>query len=78
MTGFLRFLAVMLVALLLSDRAKGGVTSPLADAVEKQDAAAIQSLFDAGADVNAAQADGTTALHWAARHSDSKTADEAD
>lgn len=68
-----RFLPALLVALFLSDAAAGGVTSPLADAVEKRDAAAVQTLLDGGADVNAAQADGTTALHWAARNSDAKT-----
>ena len=35
---------------------------------------AVRALLGNGADVNAAQADGTTALHWAAYHDDAETA----
>jgi uncharacterized protein len=45
----------------------------LADAVEKKDLAAVRALI-ADSDVNAAQVDGMTALHWAARHDDLATA----
>ncbi|MEP7119260.1 MAG: ankyrin repeat domain-containing protein, partial [Acidobacteriota bacterium] len=38
----------------------------VADAVMNGDAAAVRTLLRAGADVNAAQGDGMTALHWAA------------
>jgi ankyrin repeat protein len=48
--------------------------SRLADAVKRQDAAAIQKLLHQDVDVNAPQADGTTALHWAAHWSDLETA----
>ena len=37
----------------------------LADAVQNQDQAAVRTLLKQNVDVNAAQADGTTALHWA-------------
>jgi ankyrin repeat protein len=47
--------------------------APLADAIEKNDLAAIRALI-ADSDVNAAQADGTTPLHWAARHDEVSTA----
>jgi ankyrin repeat protein len=40
--------------------------SPLADALENGRRAAALELIAQGADVNAAQADGTTPLHWAA------------
>jgi ankyrin repeat protein len=40
--------------------------SRLADAAEKSDRAAIRALLEQHADVNAPQADGMTALHWAA------------
>lgn len=48
--------------------------APLADAVEKQDRAAIAALLAKRVDVNASQADGMTALHWAVYHDDAKTA----
>jgi ankyrin repeat protein len=48
--------------------------APLAGAVEKQDRAAIRSLLQSHADVNAAQTDGMTALHWAAYLDDLETA----
>ena len=48
--------------------------SPLADAAEKSDRPALRTLLKQGADVNAPQADGTTALHWAARLDDLETA----
>jgi ankyrin repeat protein len=44
--------------------------SDVADAVMRKDAASLQQLIAARADVNAAQADGSTALHWAAYHRD--------
>jgi ankyrin repeat protein len=45
--------------------------SPLADAVEKgRRDAAYGLIHEDGIDVNAAQGDGTTALHWAAYHLD--------
>jgi ankyrin repeat protein len=46
----------------------------LADAAEKQDSAALARALAAKADANAAQADGMTALHWAAYHADAATA----
>jgi ankyrin repeat protein len=47
--------------------------SDVADAVMRRDAAKLQQLIKAKADVNAAQSDGTTALHWAIDQAD-KTA----
>ena len=47
-----------------------GVEAPVADAAMKGDAAAVRALIKAGADVNAAQGDGMTALHWAAQRGD--------
>jgi len=47
----------------------------LADAAMNQDAQAVQSLLKLHADVNAPQADGTTALHWAARWNDVEMTD---
>ena len=42
----------------------------LADATERLDRVAISGLLAASSDVNAAQVDGMTALHWAAYHDD--------
>ena len=40
--------------------------APLADAAERSDRASVRALLDQRVDVNQAQADGMTALHWAA------------
>lgn len=51
-----------------------GPDSRLADAVEHRDQAEIRRLLAQRADVNAAQVDGTTALHWASYYNDLETA----
>ena len=43
---------------------------PLVQAAKQRDLAAVRSLLKQRADVNTAEADGTTALHWAAYHGD--------
>jgi uncharacterized protein len=48
--------------------------APLADAVQRGDTQAVQSLLKARADVNTPQRDGATALHWAAYLDDADTA----
>jgi len=48
----------------------GGADSPVADAAMRGDVAAVRALIADGADVNAAQGDGMTALHWAASNRD--------
>ena len=47
----------------------------LVDAVKRQDQAVIHDLLNERADVNASQADGATALAWAAHWNDLETAD---
>jgi ankyrin repeat protein len=44
--------------------------APLADAADKLERSKVRTLLAARADVNAAQADGMTALHWAAYQDD--------
>lgn len=48
--------------------------SPVADAAMRGDADAVRSLVAQGEDVNQAQGDGMTALHWAARNGDASLA----
>src|SRR5262249_47779721 len=48
--------------------------SKLADAAEKSDRAAMRTLLKRRTEVNASQADGMTALHWAAYNDDFETA----
>ena len=47
--------------------------SPVADAAQRGDTDAVRTLLKEGADVNAAQGDGMTALHWSALNGDLKT-----
>ncbi len=49
-------------------------SAPVADAVMKGDKGAVRTLLKNGSDVNAAQGDGMTALHWAARVGDAELA----
>ena len=44
--------------------------SPVADAAQQGDAQIVRTLLQQGEDVNAAQSDGLTALHWAALNND--------
>jgi uncharacterized protein len=52
-----------------------GPDSRLVDAEKKMDRAAIRGLLQQKVDVNAAAADGSTALHWAANGDDLETAE---
>jgi ankyrin repeat protein len=55
-------------------RAAAADDAPLANAVEKLDRASVRELLHHGIDVNQAQVDGMTALHWAVYHDDLETA----
>jgi ankyrin repeat protein len=48
------------------------VSAPVADAAMHGDVAAVKALLQKGADVNAPQGDGMTALHWAAERGDAE------
>ncbi len=56
--------------------AAGADDTRLADASESQDSEAVAALLAQGADVNAPQPDGATALHWAAHWDDVPTAND--
>ncbi len=65
----LRTCGKWLAALLLSAApllADGSSAMTVADAAKQGNEQALRSLIEQGADVNAPQADGSTALHWAA------------
>ena len=63
------------VAMLLAISGMAASGSEVADAVMNHDRDALRSLLAKKADVNAAQPDGTTALHWAVRQDDTQTVD---
>jgi uncharacterized protein len=65
--SYYRQLLVWVGGFCLVGVAVAGPNARLADAIEKRDFAAVRALIG-DSDVNAAQADGMTALHWAARH----------
>jgi len=59
----------------LAGSASAQTGSRLIDAVKRQDLAAVRSQLVAHADVKATDADGSTALHWAAQRSDAQLVD---
>jgi uncharacterized protein len=52
----------------------GAADAPVADAAARGDREAVKALLKNAADVNAAQGDGMTALHWAAMNGDAELA----
>src|SRR5262249_26460831 len=71
----MRALKIGGVFLLLATVTVGAGRSDVADAAMRGDRAAVRTLLDQHADVNAAQADGATALHWAVYRSDKDLVD---
>jgi ankyrin repeat protein len=67
-TGLALLVAAVAGTALAAERAT------VADAAERRERAVVTTLLKGGADVNAAQIDGTTALHWAAHYDDAETA----
>ena len=63
-------MALCSVPAMLSGLAAVPADSPVADAAMRGDAETVRTLLAQGAEVRTAQADGMTALHWAAMHSD--------
>jgi ankyrin repeat protein len=64
---------LVLLGLGLAASAVAAARVELADAAEQRDKTSVRTLLGTGVDVNAAQVDGTTALHWAAYHDDIET-----
>jgi ankyrin repeat protein len=63
-----------LLTLAVAGTALAAERATVADAAERRDQAVVRTLLKSGVDVNAAQIDGTTALHWAAYHDDAELA----
>ncbi|MEO7135649.1 MAG: ankyrin repeat domain-containing protein, partial [Vicinamibacterales bacterium] len=63
----MRFLIIGLLAIAIP---LNGAGADVADAAKARDAVAVRALLKQGVDVNAAQGDGMTALHWAATNGD--------
>jgi ankyrin repeat protein len=66
--------AVALVCTLLA-ASDAAASTPLLDAARRGDGAAVRAELQRRADVNAVEADGTTALHWAAYRDDVEIAE---
>jgi ankyrin repeat protein len=69
-----RFATIAVALALSAIGLRAGSSAPLADAAEKTDRARVRALLAERADVNAPQADGMTALHWAIYHDDREMA----
>jgi len=67
-------LCAVLLAATLSTAVAASGPADIANAAQAKDAAAVRKLLKDGADVNAAQGDGMTALHWAALNGDAELA----
>lgn len=72
--GTTPFVALAILLCLCGGPAASAADALLADAAEKADWSRVRTLLKERADVNAAQVDGMTALHWAAYHEDLETA----
>ena len=68
--GFVRLLGTILVFLVFFGGAPN--EAPVADAAQINDVSMVRELLRQGADPNAAQTDGLTALHWSALNNESE------
>src|SRR5262249_1109286 len=73
--GLMRTLIPLVAVLLTAARGVAGERSPLLDAAKNADTEALRALVQKHVNVNAADADGTTALHWASYRDDLASAD---
>jgi ankyrin repeat protein len=69
-----RIVRLSLLIVVVAGIAQAADKATLADAAEQRNPALIRQLLATGADVNAAQVDGMTALHWAVYNDDAETA----
>ena len=73
--SWLRWRLGVCIALFLVFSARPMADVTLVEAVKRGDTAAVRALLQAKADGNSAEADGTSALHWAVRRADTATVD---
>ena len=71
----MRVFAPLTALVLIVASAAGAERPPLVDAARNADKDQVRALVQHGASVNAADADGTTALHWASYRDDLEIAD---
>src|SRR5262249_30183418 len=67
--------ALCVCVFLLTPMLNAAVRPPLSDAAKNGDKEVLRSLLQKGANVNATEGDGTTALHWASYSDDLEAAD---
>ncbi|HYE86438.1 MAG TPA: ankyrin repeat domain-containing protein [Vicinamibacterales bacterium] len=65
----------LVIALVMTAATSAQQTLSVADAAARGDKATVRQLLKDGADVNGAQGDGMSALHWAAERGDGELAD---
>jgi ankyrin repeat protein len=69
-----RIARLSLLMFALAGTVQAADTATVADAAEQRNHALVKELLAKGADVNTAQVDGMTALHWAVYNDDAETA----
>ena len=74
MTGMRANVGAVALALIFGSVNSAVAQTEVADAAMRRNTAEVRRLVQSGADVKAAQADGATALHWAAYHGDVSSA----
>jgi uncharacterized protein len=67
--------ALMIALVMTAAMSAQQIVSPVADAAARGDKTTVKQLLKDGADVNGAQGDGMSALHWAAERGDAELAD---
>ena len=70
--------ALITVLGVLVGAGSAALLSPVLDAAKRGDVESLKAELRAGADVNAAQGDGFTALHWAAKTGNREVAEGTD
>ena len=75
LTSLRRLSALGMALVLVAPASASASDSAIADAAERQALAVVRTLLHQHADVNRTQADGMTALHWAAYHDDLRLAE---